>query len=62
VIDVAGAALSTVQLRGMFPKARDWAIATPFMNHNFHRLIRWLTPLFFLVLLATRPPAKSAAA
>jgi transposase, IS5 family len=29
---------------------------------NFRRLIRWLTLLFFIVLVATRPPPKSAAA
>jgi hypothetical protein len=31
------------------------------VGYNFRRLIRWLTPLFFLVLLATTPPPKSAA-
>jgi transposase, IS5 family len=32
------------------------------VGYNFRRLIRWLTLLFFLVLLATSPPPKSAAA
>jgi transposase, IS5 family len=32
------------------------------VGYNFRRLIRWLTPLFFLVLVARRPPPKSAAA
>jgi transposase, IS5 family len=31
------------------------------VGYNFRRLIRWLTPLFFLVLVARRPPPKSAA-
>jgi transposase, IS5 family len=32
------------------------------VGYNFRRLIRWLTLLFFIVLVATRPPPKSAAA
>jgi transposase, IS5 family len=32
------------------------------VGYNFRRLIRWLTLLCFLVLLATSPPPKSAAA
>jgi transposase, IS5 family len=32
------------------------------VGYNFRRLIRWLTLLFFLVLVATMPPPKSAAA
>jgi transposase, IS5 family len=31
------------------------------VGYNFRRLIRWLRFLFFLVLVATRPPPKSAA-
>ena len=32
------------------------------VGYNFRRLIRWLTLLFFLVLVAILPPPKSAAA
>ena len=32
------------------------------VGYNFRRLIRWLRLLFFLVLVATIPPPKSAAA
>ena len=31
------------------------------VGYNFRRLIRWLTFLFFLVMVATIPPPKSAA-
>ncbi len=31
------------------------------VGYNFRRLIRWLTFLFFLVMVATIPPSKSAA-